>query len=317
MSGRTTSVLQGRADETPIRVPLVEIEGVADGPVLSIVAGVHGSEYPGILAAIAFSREVRAEDLRGTVRVVPILTETAFYGRAEAVCPVDGKNPNRVFPGDPAGSYTDVVNHMVFERVVRGSDCVINVHGGDIFEALVPYAGLAGSDDPEISARAGVLARSRELALAYDLPFLVKFAAKSSVSYGFDLNTACNRAGIPAFLAEAGGNGLPDLGSTGVHLKGMRNVARAMGMIDGEPERDQSTRELVSSFWRAKQEGIFHPRVSLGEEVREGQEIGTITDWFGEEVETITAERDAWIIAIVTTPAARAGAIVYQVAYRE
>ncbi len=311
MSGRTTTVLTGAADGHEIRVPLIEIEGEIDGPTLAIIAGVHGSEYPGILAAIDFSRSIDPAVLKGRIRVVPILTETAFYGRAEAVCPIDGKNPNRVFPGDPNGTYTDVVNHLVFERAVRGSDCVINVHGGDIFEALVPYGGLGECDDQSVTDR------SRELALAYDLPFLVTFANKSSVSYGYDLNTAANRAGIPAFLAEAGGNGLPSEEFTAVHFKGMRNVACAMGMLDEEPVRDHQTRETKSGFWRIGKEGIFEPLVQLGDEVTEGQEIGVLTDWFGDPIEIMTAPHDAWIIAIVTTPAAKANAIVYQVAYAE
>lgn len=313
---RETTVIEGEAEGQPIRIPFVEISGAEDGPVLTIIAGVHGSEYPGILAATRISQEVKPSELRGTLRVVPILNVPAFYGRAEAVCPIDGKNPNRVFPGDPNGTYTDVMNHLVFSEVVEGSDCVINVHGGDIFEALVPYGGI-GTVDTESGdkAAASVLERSRELARAYDFPFLVTFASKSSTSYGYDLNTAAMRAHIPAFLAEAGGNGLPDESNVEVHLRGFRNVLSAMGMVDRDIVRTVETRELVSTFWRVEDEGIFTPTVALGDEVKAGQEIGYLDDWFGTRIMTMTAAHDAFIIAIVTTPAAKANAIVYQVAY--
>jgi predicted deacylase len=311
--GRYTSVLEGTADGHDVRVPFIEIIGVDAGPVLSIVAGVHGSEYPGIVAAVRFSTEIDFNRLRGTIRIVPVLNVPAFYGRTEAVCPVDGKNPNRVFPGNPDGSYSDVMNHLVFSRVVEGSDCVVNVHGGDIFEALVPYGGIGSAPDTE------VVERSRELARAYDFPFLVTFESKSSSSYGYDLNTAAMHAGIPAFLAESGGNGLLEDEFVEVHLKGFRNLVAVLEMSDDkryrQPVREVETRELVSNFWRASHEGLFTPLVALGDSVHEGQEIGTITDWFGAPVHSIIAPRDAYIIAIVTTPAAGKDAIVFQVAF--
>ena len=39
-----------------VRMPVVVINGTADGPVFAVTAGVHGAEYPGIEAAIRLSR---------------------------------------------------------------------------------------------------------------------------------------------------------------------------------------------------------------------------------------------------------------------
>jgi predicted deacylase len=288
---------------------VIEIQGSRDGPTLAVVAGVHGSEYPGIEAAIRLGHEVRPEALCGCLRIVPIHNVPAFYGRAEAVCPYDGKNPNRVFPGNPDGTYTDVMNHLTFTQVIQGADAVINVHGGDIFEALVPYCGTG-----EASSEA-VAERSRQMGLTYGVPYLVRFASRPSVSYGEDLTTACAMRGIPAILAEAGGNGLLSEEAVQVHLRGFRNVLKTLEMIDGQPEQDAATREALSTFWRVEKEGVFYPSVELGQKVREGDSIGVLKDWFGGDVETLRAPHDAAVIAIVTTPAARAGAIVYQVAF--
>ena len=57
--------------------------------------------------------------------------------------------------------------------------------------------------------------------------------------------------------------------------------------------------------------------MTLGQRVSDGEEIGILKDWFGDEIERIKAARDAWIIAIVTTPAAVKNAIIYQVAYEQ
>ena len=99
------------------------------------------------------------------------------------------------------------------------------------------------------------------------------------------------------------------------HLRGFRNVLKILGMIDGEPEHDVPTQETLSTFWRVEQEGVFYPLLELGQKVEEGESIGILKDLFGQEIESLTAPHGATIIAIVTTPAAKEGAIVYQVAY--
>jgi len=309
MAEKKKSFLTAEWDGEKIEIPFVEIIGAKDGPVFSIIAGVHGSEYPGIEAALRLINQVETEHLRGRLRIVPILNMPAFLGRAETVCPVDGKNPNRVFPGNPNGSYTDIMAHLAFEHVVRGSDAVLNVHGGDIFEALVPYAGMGTSTDARVDQSC------RELGLAYDLPFLVKFAVPHNSASGLDLNSAVQAEGIPSILVEAGGNGLLEEKNVQIHLRGFYNCMKLLDMIDGEPIRENHTRECISDFWRVGSTGVVYPSVTLGQRVQRGDGIGAVTDWFGDQIEEIKAPRDAWIIAIVTTPAAVENAIIYQVAY--
>ncbi len=292
-----------------IRVPFIQIRGGRNGPTLCVVAGVHGSEYSGIEAAIRLSKTTVPENLKGTLRIVPICNLPAFLGRSEAICPVDGKNLNRVFPGSPQGTYSDALADLVFSEVVKGSDCVLNIHGGDIFEALVPYVGLGESGDADLNRRC------REIGRAYDLPFLVTFAGTTSPSYGLDLNSAAQAAGIPAILAEAGGEGVLEEKFVRVHLKGLTNVMKLLGMIEGKIEQSNRTRELVSDFWRVTEEGVFYPHVKLGDYVEAGQDIGVLTDWFGHPVQTLNAPQSAYILAIVTTPAAQKNAVVYQVVY--
>ena len=309
--GKKKHYLTGVWEGEEISIPFAELAGSKDGPTLSIIAGVHGSEYPGIEAALRLISQVELEKMRGRLRIVPIMNMPAFLNRTEAVCPIDGKNPNRAFPGNPEGSYTDIMAHLVFEHVVRGSDAVLNVHGGDIFEALVPYAGIGASTESEIDQSC------RELGLAYDLPFLVRFAVPHDSSTGLDLNSAVQASGTPSILVEAGGNGLLDEKNVQIHLKGFRNCMRHLGMIDGPAVRDSKTRECISDFWRTKKTGVFYPSVTLGQRVGEGEEIGILKDWFGDEIDRVKAARDAWIIAIVTTPAAVENSIIYQVAYEE
>ena len=295
-----------------ITFPLIEVRG-ADGPTLSIVAGIHGCEFPGMEACRRLVAETDLTDLRGRLRVVPIANVPGFYGRSEAVCPVDGKNLVRVFPGDPEGSYGEALAYYLMKEVVEGSDALLDIHGGDIFETLVPYSGA------EHGGPGDTTQRSLELARAYDLPFVVRMVGKSNTgpldTTGGLMSTAAAALGIPSAFHESGGQGLMNEEFILTHLQGMRNTLYHLGMLPGEVVAKHSPDLLLSDFWRAREEGMFYPLVQLRDRVKTGQVIGLVRDLFGKVTEEIVAPRDAWIIAIVTCFSCKKKGVVYQVAY--
>src|SRR5687767_1481172 len=81
--------------------PYVTISGRQDGPLATIIAGIHGCEYVSIHAAMRLAREIDPAELRGQLLVVPIVNLPSFWERTPFVNPIDGLNPNRIFPGTP------------------------------------------------------------------------------------------------------------------------------------------------------------------------------------------------------------------------
>jgi predicted deacylase len=297
-------------DGEPIRIPLTEIRGHREGPILTIIAGVHGAEYCGVEAAIRLGRELDPAALSGTLRIVPIANVPGFLGRCEVQCPVDGKNLNRLFPGATDASYSDYLAALLYDELVRDADCVLNIHGGDIFEELVPYTGIGRTENADVDERC------RELGRAYGLPFLLESdAPPDAVAGSTSLNQAAQADGITAILAEAGGRGLLEEDFVVTHLRGMRNTLKWLHMIEGELELPDEVREMTTDFWRIQHEGVCYPEKAIGDFVTRGERIGQVTDWFGEPLEVLIAPRDAWIVAVVITPAARRNAIIYQVAF--
>ena len=57
----------------------------------------------------------------------------AFLPRTPFVCPIDGKNPNRFFPGDPEGTFSEVLDDAIFRTVITPSD------GRSTVLLLTPY----------------------------------------------------------------------------------------------------------------------------------------------------------------------------------
>jgi predicted deacylase len=93
--------------EVPVRegigtsIPVTVIRGAEEGPTLALIAGVHGYEYPPILALYRLKDIVDPQKLAGTLILVHIANLPSFQKRTVYYNPYDWKNLNRVFPGDP------------------------------------------------------------------------------------------------------------------------------------------------------------------------------------------------------------------------
>lgn len=142
-------------------VPYVDVVGTAGaGPHLTVVAGIHGTEYTSIAAARAWAATLRPDQLCGHVTVVPVVNLPAFWARSPFVVPLDKKNLNRSFPGDAHGTAAERIAHAVTDRFIAGSDYLLDLHAGDLPAALEPF--VLYDESP-------VAGQARELAHAYGL----------------------------------------------------------------------------------------------------------------------------------------------------
>src|SRR5438034_6530102 len=181
--------------EPPWEMPAFVIRGRQPGPTLAVTAGIHAAEYPGIASATRLAREVDPAALRGTLIVVSPVNSPGFYERSMYTNPVDGKNINRTFPGDPAGSAAQRVTHFLTTELITGADAYVDLHGGDLIEALVPFAIY------QQTGRADVDGRAQALADAYGLEYVL--AAPADALRGTSYSAAA-RLGVPSILAEVG-----------------------------------------------------------------------------------------------------------------
>jgi len=292
---RTTLTLDTLPGE-PLEIPYARVTGLAgDGPRLTVVAGVHGTEYTGMAALMRLIGQLDPEQLRGTLTVVPVLNQLAFWSRTPFVVPADGKNLNRAFPGDPAGSYTDVLAHELFEAFIRTSDVLLDLHAGDLPEALEPFC---------LYEESPVEDRARELALVYGTGHVVRQSAAAR-TVGGSTSAAAADIGVPAIVAEIGANGLCDEASVAGHLQGVRNVLASLGMLPADVavpvappvEHDGWAwlRTPVRGFWQAA--------VAVGDQVRSGDLLGVVLDPWGDELHRVSAPVDGVPLFLTSSPA--------------
>jgi uncharacterized protein len=281
-----------------LTVPLIEATGSANGPLLTVVSGVHGCEYASMAGVRRWTRDLGTRELRGRVRAVPILNLTAFIARTPFVVPEDGKNLNRCFPGNPAGTLAERLAYDVFTTLITGSDAVIDAHCGDMVEALQPFTLYEAGPAEE---------QARELATAYGLPYVIRQVAGPDRAVAGTTSGAAAQVGIPAITAEAGGCGLVEEDAVRLHVAGLNGVLQVLGMTDrgAAVEPRQAPSYLNRFLWlRCQDAGWWEPAVRAGDAVSAGQVLGAVNSLDGAHVlETIVAPADGVVIFLTSSPA--------------
>jgi uncharacterized protein len=276
--------------------PYTVVRGAEDGPHVALISGVHPAEYPAIESNIRFTRNLDPSRLSGTVVSLPLIDVPAFLPRSPFVCPIDGKNPNRFFPGDPNGSFTEIMDDAIFRTVIAPADILIDLHGGDMVEALVPFSIYSVSGNEEIDSR------SIEVGRAFGLPYLVASKPQPGGIGGTTAHAAA-AAGVPSIIAEAGSSGLLTEPETQMMVDGIENALRSLNMLDGEVTSHDPVEIGQFSWLRSPAEGMWYPSVAVGEQVREGQNIGRIGNLFGDTLAEISAPHDGVVLFITSAPA--------------
>jgi len=289
-----------------LQVPLIELTGASDGPLLTVIAGVHGCEYASMAGVRQWARELETRELHGRVRVVPVLNLPAFEARSPFVVPEDGKNLNRCFPGKADGTLTERLAHDTFTQLIEGNDALIDVHCGDLVEALEPFALYDGGPAE---------ARARQLAVAYGLPYVLRQEPGPDRTVAGSTSAAAAAAGIPAITAEAGGCGLIDEEAVQMHVAGLYGVLAVLGMADISADDATGAAEptfLNGSIWpHTRQAGWWEPVVAPGDFVAGSEVLGTVSTLDGGEVlETITAPTDGVIMFVTSSPAVAADGLL-------
>ncbi len=274
----------------PYKLPLWLINGDEAGPTLVVTGGVHAAEYASIAAALELGRSLEPKGLRGRVIVVPVVNLPGFAARSIYVCPLDGKNPNRVFPGDAGGTGTEQMADWVFRNIISQADYFVDLHGGDLIEALVPFTIFFRSGNEKVDAK------SLEMAKVFGIHYLVASGTPGSTI------AAASCAGIPAILTESGGQGIWTAEQVADHTNGLQRLMRSLKMIDGAAPEPTPFTLLEQFHWlRSEHEGFWYPQVSVGETVRAGQELGCIKDWEGNVLQAGLSPGEGTVLFIVSS----------------
>lgn len=286
----------GDAGLEKYRWPYVALRGAADGPTVLITAGIHAAEYTGIEAAIRLGRTIDPARVRGTIVLIPLLNRPGFYERSIYVNPEDNDNLNRLFPGRADGTWGERFAHRLLAEIVTRCDHAIDLHAGDLVEDLTPFVIYRETGDAALDARIAAMAK------AYGAPWAVR-SAPTGERPGSLYAVACLN-GVAAMLAESGGRGLLIEADVARHVRGVTNILRTIGALEGVAEVMPPTTVVDSFDWlRSPVEGLFHPRVEVGRMVTRGEPVGELVDLVGERLAEVAAPSSGVVLFVITSPA--------------
>jgi len=268
-----------------VNVPVVVVRGAEEGPTLCLTAGIHGDELNGIEVVRESLDRLRPNDLKGTVIGVPIVNIHGFQTSSRYL--PDRRDLNRFFPGNATGSSASRIARRIFREVIQKCDALIDLHTGGMHRTNLPQV-------------RGDLRNEKVLALARSFRAAAIIHNPGQVG---TLRRAAVENGIPAIVYEAGEPMRFQAQEIKRGVIGVRNVMIDLKMIRGTPISMGEQRTFFRTEWvRADRGGILVSEVRLGDMVREGDMLGSITDPIRKETHVILSPHRGQILGMAVAP---------------
>ena len=270
-----------------LEIPITLINGRREGKTILICGGVHNAEYVGIQAAMELADELDPEDVIGNVLIIRLANRSGFEHRTMSLVYEDGKNLNRVFPGNALGTAADKIAFTMEAEIFPKIDYFIDLHSGDGFEGLESYVYCLGN------ANDYVVEWSRKMAEVAHVDYLVVSQTASGGAYNY-----AGSLGIPAILLERGGNSTWCKSLVEDDKHDVKNILRFLGIIEGNAHMHGDPPIDVSPviYEDAPVAGCWYPAFQPGETFKEGEALGRIKDYFGNVLYTYYAKNDGIIL---------------------
>lgn len=255
-------------------VPVMSIKN-GEGPCAIIIGANHGDEYEGVSICNGIYQDLLPEDIKGQIIFLPAANAPAFYaGRRTSPIDHTGEaNLNRLFPGNQYGTPTEMIAWFITNHLIDRADAIFDLHS----------AGKSIDHHPSVKIRLMNDAKKD----AMQMKFLELFGAPLGIVGNRVHETTLSGEVLPKDIiylsTELGGAGkirpwIRDFG-----YNGTKRCMREMGILPSDldlpaPEHKVSLRDMQTDdhYIYAYKDGMFEPRVNLGDVVEDGQFAGYI-----------------------------------------
>lgn len=283
---------------TNIEIPMIIHRGKKEGPVLLLMAGVHGDEINGI----AILRKIIADNLHipesGTVICIPLFNVYAFLNLSRELR--DGKDLNRMFPGSNKGSLASRMAFALSDKILPHIDYAIDFHTGGQSRENFPQIRCSFADK-----------KAYKLAQAFNAPIIVNAPYREN-----SLRLTAKKMGKTMILFEGGESLRMNSNVVAEGVQGVIRVMHHLKMSKKKPAKTSKPTNIKSSKWiRAKYSGLFHCKIENGQKIKKGERLGLITDTFGEFEHEIIAPKTGIIIGLNNLPVINQGDALFHLGW--
>jgi len=285
---------------TTVKVPVIVESSKNPGPVVLLMAGIHGDEVNGVGIIREIINQKINKPKNGTIICLPVFNIFGYLIHTREF--PDGRDLNRVFPGNANGSLASQFAYQFTKEIAPHVDYVLDFHTGGGERDNVAQIRCHSEEENTL-----------KLAEVFNPPFIISsnYIAKS-VRY------TLNKMKKTVLLFEGGKtNELnPEIIAHGV--RGTKNVLTHLDVIDGDVNLTQKPIYINSARWlRASHSGMFQATVKNGTFVEKKQVLGHIQDPFGEFKKKIFAQNEGYIFCINRTPIVNKGDALFHLGIKE
>ncbi len=289
----------GLYTHTQLTMPVHVVNGRYAGSTLFLTAAVHGDELNGVEIIKRVLKLSALKRLHGCVLAVPVVNVFGFVNRSRYL--PDRRDLNRSFPGRESGSIAARLANLLATEIVAKSNYGIDLHTGAVDRSNLPQI-RANLSDPEVL----------RLAQVFGTPVIVNANIRDG-----SLREFAAGKGIPMLLYEAGEALRFDEVSIRAGVRGVSRVMRELGML----AKRKTTRARIdpvqsgrTTWVRAPGSGIVRTACRLGQRVKSGQVLATVSDPFGEVEIEVPATASGILIGRSMSPLAHEGDALFHLA---
>lgn len=279
---------------TPVAIPIIIQKAKAPGPVVLLLAAIHGDEVNGVEIVRQIIAKKYNVPTKGTVICIPVVNVFGFLDETREF--PDGRDLNRSFPGSAKGSLASRFAYFLMNEIVPKVDYCIDYHTGGAKRFNFPQVRFNGNSKV-----------CEELAVEFGTKFLIKADLRDK-----SFRNYASKAGLKIIMFEGGKALNLDRHVTREGIGGALRVLNHLGMREDSDEFLELITEsqilITKSTWlRAKFSGMFRTYARNGSLVKKGDVLGTISDPYGDFEKKVVAPNGGFIICINHAPLVNQG----------
>ena len=282
---------------TPVQVPVIVERGKVDGPVVLLMAGMHGDEINGMEIIRRVIRKGYNKPTEGIIICIPVFNIFGFLN-VMRVLP-DGRDLNRSFPGAKNGSLASQFAYHFMKEIAPKVDYVIDFHTGSAQRNNMAQIRCVFKDN-----------ESMELARIFNPPFIIHSAyiAKS-------IRESMNKRGKKILLFEGGKTNSIEEGIVKEGVDGIKRFLNHLNMRSFKEVGNQRHPVYIKEHkWlRAPNSGMFQTAVKNGDKVDVGTILGMVTDPFGKIEKRIKSPMEGYVFCINESPVVNKGDAIFHI----
>lgn len=284
---------------TPLIVPIIVQRSKTKGPTVLFTAAIHGDEINGVEIVRQIITQKINKPKTGTIICIPVVNVFGFVNQKREF--PDGRDLNRIFPGNKTGSLASRFAYYLLKEVLPHVDYAIDFHSGGASRFNAAQLRIVPNNS-ELKALANI----------FSTPFVL-YSKNLSGSF----RSTFDKLGIKSLLFEGGKSTHIDDNITNHGVEGAKRLLDHLGMLSSKKSQITPTEKPIyiekSSWVRARSSGMFHSLTTIGSYANKGQLLATISDPYGKIEYKVKAPNSGYIINVNDAPIVNQGDAIYHI----